>query len=635
MSVYYLVQETSILVKGKTYPYREVMRSLGASYNAADKSWLVPNTPVNMQKVGELCKSVGGGLIKETKVSEAGLLGDSMRGGAASDASMNGGGAGAGGAASGAGVRAAMGGGDANAVRGGADEAKANTAPQADGFTIAELMRQAQLAIAQSFPRSVWVIGEIQNIRFHASGVYFQLADSKEGASQSATVTINATLWNSQFRDLERKFGPTLKEILQDGFRVRVLCDLTLFKDRGQLSLHIQSIDPNFTKGSLALAREKLLKELRVKGLDRANKQLRVSPFPFLVGLISAEDSRAKSDFLDQLRVYGFPGEVLFYPSQMQGESTLKDVVSGLNALQAKGCDLIVITRGGGSAADLRWFDSPEIAYAIAAAKIPIVAAIGHHEDVCVAEEICFQREKTPTAAADFIIATFQRTRERLDALALGLDKSLGDRVKLFDAQLLQLMERMRSEALAALSGQSRSLDQTEASLELNWQRRVLGLGARLDQLQTSLQQGLALKIQRENSRFEHYKAGLQQGLTLKLQRETGRLDQFRDGLHNRATLQVERVESRAADLGRELERSIQLSLQQAEQGLLRLEAALKQKDPQPWMQQGWTQLFNEQGLVKSGAGLKAGQELKARLTDGLATLTVKDFQSAPYTGET
>ena len=210
-----------------------------------------------------------------------------------------------------------------------------------------------------------------------------------------------------------------------------MLCDLTLFKDRGQLSLQIQSIDPNFTKGSLALAREKLLKELRVKGLDKANKQLKLSPFPFLIGLLSAEDSRAKSDFIDQLKVYGFPGEVVFYPTQMQGENTLTEVVKGLNALQSLGCDLIVMTRGGGSAADLRWFDSPEIAYAIAESKIPVLAAIGHHEDVCVAEDICYQREKTPTAAADFIISLFQRTRERLDQMSLSLDKTLGERGKL------------------------------------------------------------------------------------------------------------------------------------------------------------------------------------------------------------
>ncbi|RYZ50074.1 MAG: exodeoxyribonuclease VII large subunit, partial [Proteobacteria bacterium] len=564
-------------------------------YNAADKSWIVPNTEANVQKVGELCKSVGGGIIKETSGAPTSTASAAPAYPSASRPSV---------------PTLAV----AQPMMPPAltnSSLKTNSLPDkvdaegkvSDGYSIAELMRQAQLAITQSFPRSLWVIGEIQNIRWHTTGVYFQLADAKEGGSQSATVTVNSTIWRSQLRDLERKFGDTLKEVLQDGFRVRVLADLSLFKDRGQLSLQIQSIDPNFTKGSLALQREKLLKELRQKGLIEKNRQLPLSPFPFKVGLLSAEDSRAKSDFIDQLQVYGFPGEVIFQPCQMQGEATLKDVVNGLKILQSKGCDLIVMTRGGGSAADLRWFDSAEIAYAIAEAGIPIIAAIGHHEDVCVAEDICYQREKTPTAAADFIISIFQKTRERLDQLSLSLDKILNDRVKLFDAYLAQLMEKMRAEALNNINDQRRLMDQAEASLELNWSRRVMHWSARLDQQQTSLRQsldlrvqkeiarasqqqtslrqGLDLRVQREQARLSQGQSNLNQGLKLRLQREMSRLDQQRETLLNRSMINVERIESRMKDLAKDLKRGAEKGLLTAEQALTRAEAAIKQKDPQ------------------------------------------------------
>lgn len=643
MSVYYVLSDTSILVKGKTYPYRELMRSLGAQYNANDKSWIVPNTPDNVSRVGELCKSVGGGLIKETSHAAPATSPAYPPSPSLTISTIP-----------------------------NIPSLKTWTAPSttlstyqppslpdiaetqletkiADGFSIAELMRQAQLAIAQSFPRSVWVIGEIQNIRWHATGVYFQLADAKEGGSQSATVTVNTTIWRSQLKDLERKFGETLKEILQDGFRVRVLADLSLFKDRGQLSLNIQSIDPNFTKGSLALQREKLLKELRAKGLDQKNKSLPVSPFPFVIGLLSAEDSRAKSDFIDQLKVYGFPGEVIFLPCQMQGEATLRDVVSGLKELQKVGCDLIVMTRGGGSAADLRWFDSAEIAHAIAESKIPIIAAIGHHEDVCVAEDMCYQREKTPTAAADFIISLFQKTRERLDQLSLILDKTLNERVKLFDAYLAQLMEKMRAEALNNINDQRRLMEQAEASLDLNWQRRVLQWSSRLDQQQTSLRQSLDLRLQRETARSSQQQQNLRQGLdlrlqkeqarlaqgensllqglNLRLQRELARIDQHGAALQSNALLHVERIASRSRDLAKDMKRATQIALQKQEQTLMKAEATVKEKDPQPWLKQGWTQLFDEVGLIRDGQRLQPGQDVKARLTDSLVELTVKKIQ--------
>ena len=71
----------------------------------------------------------------------------------------------------------------------------------------------------------------------------------------------------------------------------------------------------------------------------------------------------------------------------MQGEKTVTQVASGIKQLESLNCDLIVMTRGGGGAADLRWFDLPEIAYALAKSKTPIIAAIGHHDDYCVAEK--------------------------------------------------------------------------------------------------------------------------------------------------------------------------------------------------------------------------------------------------------
>ena len=647
MSVYYVLSEESILVKGKTYPYRDVMRSLGAQYNAGDKSWTVPNTPDNILRVGELCRSVGGGPIKET----SGLpKSDPVRTAPAYQSPQK--------------TTLTVAPQTTGLTRSPASPSALGTASGADfpepfkpetkvsdGYTIAELMRQAQLAIAQSFPRSVWVIGEIQNIKWHATGVYFQLADAKEGASQSATVTVNTTIWRSQLKDLERRFGDTLKEVLQDGFRVRVLADLSIFKDRGHLSLQIQSIDPNFTKGSLALLREKLLKELRAKGLDQKNKSLPLTSFPFVIGLLSAEDSRAKSDFIDQLKVYGFPGQVIFMPCQMQGEATLKDVVTGLKELQKLGCDLIVMTRGGGSAADLRWFDSREIAFAIAEAKIPIIAAIGHHEDVCVAEDICFQREKTPTAAADFIISLFQKTRERLDQISLVLDKTLSERVKLFDAYLSQLMEKMRAEAQNHLNNQRRLMDQSEASLELNWQRRVMQWTSRLNEQQstlrqsldlrlqredaklsaqqTKLSQGLDLRVQKEQARLVQGQSSLMQTLRLRLQREVARLDQQREALYSRSQLTVERAEGRTRDLIKDIRRATEKGLQREEQILVKAEAAIRQKDPQPWLLQGWTQLFDESGLIRKGETLTVGKAIKARLSDSLIDLTVTGIQTS------
>ncbi len=546
MSVYFQHNEQHILVQGKTYPYRDLMRTMGGQYQAAEKIWLIPTNPENLARIQELCRSVGGGRSKEApppRTEETTTPSET------------------------------------------ASSPPVGTSQTGDGLTISELMQKTQLAIAEAFPRSLWVLGEIQNIKYHATGIYFQLADFKEGASRSATMTVNATLWRSQMNELERKIGAaSLKELLQDGIRVRLLVDVSLYRDRGQISLQVQGIDPSFTKGSLALARERLLRELRAKGVDRQNKSLSLTAFPFHIGLISAPDSRAKSDFLDQLQLYGFPGEVSFVPAQMQGEKTLEDVVQGLKYLQDKGCDLIVVTRGGGSAADLRWFDSPEIAYAIAACTLPVIAAIGHHEDVCIAEEICFQREKTPTAAADFILSLFQKTRERLEQLSLGIQRSLAERTRLQDQRLALLRERLMTSVQQVLLGYGQQLASAAAHIEMQTQRRLLTQGHLLQQLQQALGQELDRRCQNQSFVIEQ--------------------------------------------LARAMQAQSERRFFQEKERLFTLERAIVQRDPGPWMKDGWTQLIGPQGRLTGIKDLHAGAKLKAPMRDGVLHLTVDAIEA-------
>jgi exodeoxyribonuclease VII large subunit len=573
MSVYYITQSQCILVSGKTYPYRELLRNLGGQYQAQDKSWLLPLNEENLKKVEDLCRGIGGGPQKATRPAPAP-------------------------------TRTAV-----AVISNDTLVADPGFVPavsiQGDGLTIAELMQKVQLAIAQSFPRSLWVIGEIQNFRQTATGSYFQLADFKEGASRSATMTVNATIWRSQWQDMERKLGrDTLKELLADGLRVRMLVDISLFKDRGQVSLQVQGIDPSFTKGSLALAREKLLRELRSKGLDQKNRQLPLPAFPLRIGLISADDSRAKSDFLDQLLVYGFPGQAIFYPAQMQGENTLRDVVAGIQALEARDCDLIVITRGGGSAADLRWFDSPEIAYAIAGARIPIVAAIGHHEDVCVAEEISARREKTPTAAADFCVHLIQKTRERIDQMSLLLSRSLDERVRLQTQILQNLKARLHLGTKQLIHQHETHLQSVRSELQMRSERRLL----------------------QWSTQTQNLAQGLFQRWQFVLREQSTRLRRLSHDLHQRAATALLPRRYELEDQKRALRLATREMLQQHREICLNLEKSLIQSDPQPWMAQGWTQLFANGRKLDRAEHLEPGMHLKARLVDALLELKLESL---------
>lgn len=615
MSVYYITQTQTILVSGKTYPYRELLRNLGGQYQAQDKSWLLPLNDEILKKVEELCKGIGGGAQKAPRPAAPPRAPAAMATNEPLVADVG---------------------------------FEPSVSLQGDGVTIAELMQKVQLAIAHSFPRSLWVIGEIQNFRQTGTGSYFQLADFKEGASRSATMTVNATIWRSQWQDMERKLGrDALKELMVDGLRVRMLVDISLFKDRGQISLQVQGIDPSFTKGSLALAREKLLKELRSKGLDQKNKQLPLPAFPLRIGLISADDSRAKSDFLDQLLVYGFPGQVLFYPAQMQGENTLRDVVSGIKALESKGCDMIVITRGGGSAADLRWFDSAEIAYAVAEARVPIVAAIGHHEDVCVAEEISARREKTPTAAADFCVHLLQKTRERIDQQSLILSRTLDERVRLQTQILTNLKARLHMGTKQVTHQHESHLQSVRSELQMRSERRLMQWSTQTQNLAQSFFQRWQFVLREQSGRLKRLSEDLHQSERRLVQWSTQtdnlaqslwqrwqfvareqatRLRRLSQDLHQRANTQLLPKRYEIEDQKRALGLAARDMHQRQREKLLQLEKLIIQSDPQPWMAQGWTQLFADGQRLDRADQLQPGMKLKARLLDALLELKLESL---------
>ena len=440
LSLHYRQHGSAIVIIGNTYAYRDQLKTLGARYNGSERNWRVPFTPANLASVAELCTQVGGGSLGTAPSEELTLPQSSPLPAIAEH------------------TRAIL-------------EGTQSADPS---LTIRQLMEQVDLAVCQAFPQTVWVTGEVQNLSRKGTGIFFDLAEARTGAHANATVTVRSIIWSNALTAMQTRRGADkLAEVLQEGLQLRCLCQVQLYKDRGSITLLISDIDPTFTKGALALARERLLKELRAKGLDQANKRLELPPFPLRIGLISADGSRAKSDFLDQLDCLDYPGEVLFCAATMQGEQVPRQVVAALTLLIKHGCDLVVITRGGGSAADLRWFDAPEIAYAIAAASIPVIAAIGHHDDVCVAEEICHLRQKTPTAAADFVVSICLDTRARIDSVAAGLANMLGQRLSEISLLSAALVGRLHAAAERALDSRSLMLTQLGNHLQRTATSRI------------------------------------------------------------------------------------------------------------------------------------------------------------------
>lgn len=522
MALYFKIEGGKIVFYGDTFNHRPVIKELGARFNGENKTWTVQDSPEMRDRAASIA-SLSAGKKSSQVIDDA-------------QSSIN--------------TKTV----DKPTVNENLDPAL--------GLTISQLVNLADRAISQAFPTPIWVIGEIQSCTKRAGGtIYFDFAEGKTGAHQTATVTVKCNIWQNTVQWLLKRHGKDkFENVLVDGNRLRALVQVKLYKDRGQISLTVEDIDPSFTQGALALARAELLKKLRQQGLDQKNKLIPMPSFPFRIALITAEGSRAHSDFEHQLTSSGvFCGEVVFIPCAMQGDNVPKNVVWAINRAQEAAVDVIVICRGGGSAADLRWFDGEEIALSIANAAVPIIAAIGHHDDTCVAEEIAHLREKTPTAAADRILGIFSDTRTSINEKAHTLAVILEREMTRFDRQQLALKER---------------------------------LGTALEQLFSDQHRSLLLR-------------------TIDLQRGFEAL--------------AGRQESHHISIAGQMNHAANQVLHKMSESLFALNQRLTQLDPKPWLKEGWTQLVSAGKKITSIHDVEIGDHLTARVVDGTFTLKIAD----------
>ncbi|MBO0810121.1 MAG: exodeoxyribonuclease VII large subunit, partial [Actinobacteria bacterium] len=129
--------------------------------------------------------------------------------------------------------------------------------------------------------------------------------------------------------------------------------------------------------------------------------------------------------------------------------------------------DVIVIARGGGSLEDLLPFSDESLVRAVAAARTPVVSAIGHEQDVPLLDLVADVRASTPTDAARRVVpdvaeqlAMIRDLRGRLRRSLLGrLDREAawlaGMRSRPVLASPLREIDR-RQEQVTALAERAR-----------------------------------------------------------------------------------------------------------------------------------------------------------------------------------
>jgi exodeoxyribonuclease VII large subunit len=339
-------------------------------------------------------------------------------------------------------------------------------------LTVSGLNREARLLVEGQLG-TVWVEGEISNLSRPASGhIYWSLKDA------------HAQVRCAMFRMSTRGLGFELA----NGRQVLVRARATVYEARGDYQLVVDYAE-EAGEGALRRRFEELKRKLAAEGLFDASRKVPLPKFPKRIGVITSPTGAALRDVLIALR-RRFPATaVLIYPTQVQGLGAAEDIARTLALADKRAdCDVLILTRGGGSLEDLWSFNEEIVARAVAAVKLPIIVGVGHEIDFTIADFVADLRAPTPSQAAELAVPDQLEWRARFVSFEQRLARCARHHLTKERRHLATLEHRLaRSHPGVQLRERAQKLDELEARLKHGLERRIGQLKVRLARLATGV----------------------------------------------------------------------------------------------------------------------------------------------------
>jgi exodeoxyribonuclease VII large subunit len=418
----------------------------------------------------------------------------------------------------------------------------------------------------------VWVEGEVSNLRKQASGHwYFSLKD--EGAQ------ISCAMFGARKRQ-----GA---EALEDGAKVRVFAEASVYEARGQLQIIVQKAELAGA-GDLQARFEALKRKLHAEGLFDASRKRPIPRFPKRIGLITSGSGAALQDMLNVLTRRAPWVQPVLLPVRVQGKGAELEIAAAIDKMGRPEefgyprCDVLIVGRGGGSIEDLWNFNEEVVARAIVACPIPVISAVGHEIDFTIADFVADLRAPTPSAAAELAVADGAELMERLG----------------------QIRRRMARPLLERLSRARMALDAARRGVLRRDAERLLREPVMcIDTARSRLQLAVRSALDSATATVAELKAA-----------HRG---------HHPARVLERRLDT-LASFGVRLERAAATPVDQHGAKLARLRGMLRALGPESAFQRGFSLTLGPDGrAVRSAASLQPGDVLVTRFAEGSATSAV------------
>lgn len=487
------------------------------------------------------------------------------------------------------------------------------TTPRNTPLTVSQLTNAIKLSLESTFP-AIYLQGEVSNFKIQSSGhLYFSL---KDASSQIAAVMFKAD-------------ASLLKLMPKAGDQVVVKGELNVYPPKGNYQLLVRELS-YLGLGELLQKLELLKVKLHQLGWFKAARKKALPRFPRRIGVVTSPTGAVIQDILNVLsrRFSGF--HLILNPVKVQGEGAAQEIAQAIEQFNRHDLvDVMIVGRGGGSLEDLWAFNEEMVAAAIFHSRIPIISAVGHETDHCIADYVADIRAPTPSAAAEIVIAEKSQQLEYLSVLRKRMQQTIGHLVQQNRYRLLGTLKHpFFSRPYEMIEWRMQKLDEFRPNLEQAI-RQFLFLKNRL--LEARSKQAFALK---PTNQIFHFKQlfiashrSLQMQMFQRIEQDRQKLVYKRQQLdHLWQTMQTKRRHLfQQKRLTQELQQLLTDRLTSYQHKLTHISDLLRALDPHHILEKGYSILFAEKSdfVINSVQKLKKGQQARLLLSDGEILITI------------
>ncbi|MFA5104390.1 MAG: exodeoxyribonuclease VII large subunit [Candidatus Margulisiibacteriota bacterium] len=338
-------------------------------------------------------------------------------------------------------------------------------------YTVSQLNASLKMYLKDFSKEGVWIKGEILSYKADQNRRYasFTLCEKEEG-SDEIIAQVPAMCWGSELSDIIYKLRGVDRALeLKDGLFAQFKCTVDFWPKAGRLQIIVKDIDPSVTIGELHMLRMKIFNVIKELGIHEKNKLLEIPLCPLRIAMISSKGGAGYHDFLSEIKNSGYPFKVDFYHAAVQGADTEKEVVAAIKTISKNSdrYDVLVLIRGGGSIADLKWFDNKNICLAIANCKLPVLTGIGHEINLSAADMIANMNFKTPTAVAVSLVNKVSDFKTALDEMITGVHSKAKDIISENKQFLRDVLKDLASDAQLSMEKEAITLRSLSGNIKL------------------------------------------------------------------------------------------------------------------------------------------------------------------------